>query len=85
MSDGVRLVPWANLRQYIGKDKFYVAAAVRHVQFRRDNQMYINLMRFVDESLGLQYGLTTHKLLKTKSVALPQVIKSQIVGDQYQK
>lgn len=35
-------------------------------------------MKFIDESLGLQYGLTTQKLLKTKSVAVPSVIQSQV-------
>lgn len=76
VSDGVRLVSWQQLRQYIGPNKFYAHVAVRYVQFVRDQQMYINLMRFVDESLGLEYGLTTEKLLKTKSIALPPVIHS---------
>ena len=40
--------------------------------------MYNDLLRFIDESLGLRYGLTTQKLLKSKSVAVPSVIQSQV-------
>ena len=59
VSDGVRLVTWESLRQYIGENRFYIHAAVRFVDFERNDLMYQNLMKFIDESLGLQYGLTT--------------------------
>ena len=53
VSDGVRLVTWESLRQYIGENRFYIRAAVRFVDFERNDLMYQNLMKFIDESLGL--------------------------------
>ena len=48
VADGVRLVSWNQLRQFIGPKKFYSHVAVRYVKFNRDQKMYVNLMRFVD-------------------------------------
>ena len=49
---GVALNKWTVIRKHIGKDKFYERVVYRHVDFERDEQMVLNLEKFLKEAIG---------------------------------
>ena len=63
-NNGVALNKWEYLKPHIGHDKFYNRLIYRKVNFERGNKMAENLETFLDEVIGLKYGIGGNKLLK---------------------
>lgn len=63
---GVSINAWSILREHVGKGKFYQRLIFRHVNFKRDFDMSINLGKFLDQAQGKEYGLGGN-LLRVKS------------------
>ena len=67
---GVSLNRWQFLREHIGEGKFYQKLVLRHINFDRGNKMVDNLETFLQEAIGLKYGISANKLTKQKTTAI---------------
>ena len=66
-SRGVSINSWSSLRDHIGTGRFYEKMIHRHINFSRENKMVDNLETFLNEAIGLKYGLSALKLSKQKT------------------
>ena len=64
---GVAINKWSVIRQHIGQSKFYERLVYRHVEFDRDEQMVVNLEKFLKEAIGLKYGLNVKKIMRRQT------------------
>lgn len=49
---GVHLNKWSFLREHIGKEKFYLQAKFRHIDYNRTPKVVENLEIFLKEAIG---------------------------------
>ena len=64
---GVAINKWSVIRKHIGQSKFYERLVYRHVEFKRDKIMFKNLEKFLNEAVGLKYGLNVKKIIRRQT------------------